>query len=383
MNHSAPAPLASRPVPPALLQHPPRRILLCQLRQIGDVLLSTPSVEMLHRRFPEAELHYFTEKKCLPVLQGNPYLHTLWGVDKKKLATLWHEVAFYRSVAATGFDMVIDFQQLPRCRWVVGFSRAPIRLSFTPPWYTRPLYTHWHAEGEGYSAGKKAGILRAIGLEWQGERPRLFLTAEERHAAATMLAEHGLPCTPFTGREQANGPLAPHISAHQPFFITVDATHRRETRCWPAAHYARLMDSIVAQFPGCHFLLPYGPGEEEEVHALRALCQCKEQVVVPSTMLSLRGMAACMTFAAAHLGNCSAPRHMAVALGVPTMTVLGATGTEWTFPSPEHMDMRLGLPCQPCDQNTCPIGIACLNTLLPQQVLPKVLEHMRQFVVAG
>ena len=53
----------------------PKRILVCQQRQIGDVLLSTPVFELLKRRVPEAELHLFTEKKCEPLLRHNPFIH--------------------------------------------------------------------------------------------------------------------------------------------------------------------------------------------------------------------------------------------------------------------------------------------------------------------
>ena len=42
----------------------PRRILICQQRQIGDVLLATPVFQLLKQRFPQAELHLFTEPKC-------------------------------------------------------------------------------------------------------------------------------------------------------------------------------------------------------------------------------------------------------------------------------------------------------------------------------
>ena len=40
-----------------------KRILVCQLRQIGDVLLATPSIELLARHYPEAELHVLTERR--------------------------------------------------------------------------------------------------------------------------------------------------------------------------------------------------------------------------------------------------------------------------------------------------------------------------------
>ncbi|MDR2604424.1 MAG: hypothetical protein LBC55_03610 [Desulfovibrio sp.] len=43
-----------------------RRVLVCQLRQIGDVLLATPAAELLARHYPQAEIHMFTEKNaCL------------------------------------------------------------------------------------------------------------------------------------------------------------------------------------------------------------------------------------------------------------------------------------------------------------------------------
>ena len=42
----------------------PKRILVCQLRQIGDVVLATPSIELLKRRYPDAEIHLLTENKC-------------------------------------------------------------------------------------------------------------------------------------------------------------------------------------------------------------------------------------------------------------------------------------------------------------------------------
>ena len=120
----------------------PQRILVCQLRQIGDVVLATPSIELLKRRYPDAEIHLLTEKKCAPLLEHNPHLGKVWELDKKLLSSLPQEIAWYWHVARTGYDLVVDFQQLPRCRWVVAFSGAPVRLSYTPPWYTRLLYTH-------------------------------------------------------------------------------------------------------------------------------------------------------------------------------------------------------------------------------------------------
>ena len=405
MTHkeNAPTPLATLP------QESVRRILVCQLRQIGDVLLATPSIELLARRYPKAELHVFTEKKCLPMLQGNPHIHTIWAVDKKAMPTLLHELAFYRKVTAKGFDLVVDFQQLPRCRWVVAFSGAKVKLTEDPPWYTRWLYTHWARPTPAYSAAFKAQVLTPLGICWQGERPRLYLSGAEKEEGCSLLAEFGIfpeqgqggvpgarnvPDAPgvsgapgeqrISGACDAPGPQYVAASPLPPRLITVDATHRHRTRQWPAAHYAALMDAISAARPEVRFLLPWGPGAEEHVRSILAASSLPGTIIVPEKLLSLRQMAACMSHAAMHLGNCSAPRHMAVALDVPTFTILGSTSTGWTFPSPEHTHIRaadcMDMPCQACNKNSCTLGdYRCLNNLTPELVLPAALAHLDRF----
>lgn len=347
------------------------RILVCQLRQIGDVLLATAAIELLARRYTRAEIHVFTEKKCRPVLEGNPRIHTLWTVDKKKLPTLLHELAFYRQVTKGGFDLVVDFQQLPRCRWVVAMSRAKVRLSFPPPWYLRPLYTHWAAPAPAYAAAYKAGILSPLGITWNGEPPRLYLTREERDFGREFLSAHGLA-----------GALRRHAEDRPSLrLVNVDVTHRHYTRRWLGKHYAALMDMALEQAPDLRFFLPWGPGEEKEVRSIQASCRHKDKVVVADSLLSLRHMAACMEEAVMQFGNCSAPRHMAVALDVPSLTVLGSTSGGWTFPSPLHAHIQgrefMELPCQPCNQNTCSKDRPCLALLGPDLALPAFMKHLQ------
>ncbi|MBQ4132445.1 MAG: glycosyltransferase family 9 protein [Desulfovibrionaceae bacterium] len=336
-----------------------RKILVLQQRQIGDVLLATPAIELLKKRFPEAELHVFTEKKCIPMLSGNPDISRIWAIDKKELNSLGKEIAFYRKVAGEGFDLVIDFQQLPRCLWVVFFSRSPLKISYTPPWYRRFLYSHWMDLADNtYSAHKKAGILELLGIAWKGEKPRLYLSEAEINAAGRILAESG---------------LAPGQR-----LVTLDPTHRRITRLWPARHFARMIDICFEAAPDLRFLPLYGPGEEAEIEELVALVKHKTAVIQSPRMLGLREAAACMQRAALHVGNCSAPRHMATAVGAPTLTVLGSTDIYWDYPSSQHRNIFLGAPCQPCNKNECSKGIFCLQDLKPERVAAEALKMLEE-----
>ncbi len=334
-----------------------RKILVCQLRQIGDVLLATPSVELLRRRYPEAEIHFLTEKKCAPMLAGNPHIAKVWALDKKELPNILKELAFYRRVAAEGYDLVVDFQQLPRIRWVVAFSGQAVRLTYDAPWYTRWLYTHMVPMRGGYAAMTKASILVPLGVEWTCEPPRLYLSKTERAWAGHFFQQHGIADTHAV--------------------VTLDPTHRRESRRWPAEHWAAMIDVAAAARPDLRFVILLGPGEEQIGRELASRVERKENIVIPKRMLSLREVAAVIDAARLHLGNCSAPRHIAVAVDTPSLTVLGSTSNAWTFPAPEHEALALGLDCQPCNENACPSGSnACLTGLRPEAVAGALLGRL-------
>lgn len=333
------------------------KILVCQLRRIGDVLLATPSLHLLKMRFPRADIYMLTEKNNAVLLDNNPDLAGVFEIDKKDEGGLLKSLKFSLKVAAERFDLIVDFQQLPRCRSVVALSRffgTKVRLSYTPPWYNRWLYTHWTNPLDGYAAMSKASILKPLGIVWDNERPVLNLTAEERDRAATRLSGWGIKA----------GNL----------LVTVDPTHRRETRCWPAEHFGETIKAAADRCPNARFLLLYGPGEE---HVAREVARAAgtTSCIVPEASAPLRDMAALVQRADLHFGNCSAPRHMAAALGVPSLVILGSTSQAWTFPGPDHKDLALGLDCQPCNENTCPT-IRCLRELTPNMVLPELIRWM-------
>jgi ADP-heptose:LPS heptosyltransferase len=353
----------------------PRQLLVCQQRQLGDVLLVTPALQCLRERFPSAAIHVLTERKCLPMLANNPHVDRVWALDKAALPTLLHELRWYAGIAGQGYDLVINFQpDLPRLRWITGLSRAPVRLAPSPPWYVRPLYTHTVPMPRIYAAAAKAAVLKPLGAGHSPGRPRLYLTRAERDEAHALLLSLG---------------LRPGHS-----LITLDPTHRQQTRRWPLAHYARLLALLVEQGTAREldprFLVLWGPGEENDIRELRERAAghgCAQRLLLPEGMLDLRLSAACMERAALHIGNCSAPRHMAVAVGTPSCIAQGSTGPEWICPPEggraDHVGMFAGLDCQPCEKNRCPRmaktdGYAPCMTALEPERMAAALELLRR-----
>jgi ADP-heptose:LPS heptosyltransferase len=337
----------------------PKRILVCQLRQIGDVVLSTPSIILLRRKFPFAEIDVLTESKCAEVFDNNPDVSKVWAINKKELSNPFKALMFYRKVGRSRYDLIVDFQQLPRCRWVVLFSNAPVKLSYTPPWYNRFLYTNWDPKPTvGYAGGFKAGVLSPLGIEWHGEKPMIYVSEAERARGREILESFG-------------------VSENEPV-ITVDAAHRRYTRRWPAKYFGELLKLISQKRPDIRFYLIYGPGEKDVALEVMASAEIGNKCVMLDEHGNLREMAALIERAVLHIGNCSAPRHFAVGVDTPSLVTPGSSSSAWTFPDKKHCEVVTpGLDCHPCGSEKCARGdLSCLNDLKPEDVLPEALRML-------
>ena len=339
----------------------PKRILFCQLRQVGDVIVSTICIEMLAKAFPDAEIHFVTEQKCVPILENNPHIYKVWSLNKAELSSLLREFAFYRKVTSNEFDLVVNCQHLPRCTTLVIFSRAKRKLALNAPWHTRWLYTNNTIPTPGYAGAFKSQILKPLGLEWRKERPRIYLTDKERAAAKDSFQQLGVAGAPV---------------------ISVDSTHRDAARRWPAKHYAALLDAFGTARPDLRFFLAYGPVEKAEAEAVRALSKYPKRLLLPEEVTGLRHLAACIDRCIMHIGNCSAPRHMAVALDVPSLTFIGAGSSAWTFPSPEHVALspKIKNSLLP-EEIKYANALDCMDKLTPVLALPKLIGHFDSFAL--
>ena len=63
----------------------PRRILVCNIAHIGDLLVATSVIPVLKARFPGAKLGFFAHPSAAPVLDNNPNVDWVHRVEHWKL----------------------------------------------------------------------------------------------------------------------------------------------------------------------------------------------------------------------------------------------------------------------------------------------------------
>ncbi len=337
-----------------------KKILVLQQRQLGDVLLSTPVFSALHKAFPQVQIDFFTEKKCLPIIANNPHIQNIHLIDKNTHPSFFSQIGFYRQVAKSDYDAVINLQNLPRCLMQVFFSQAKYKIGMHEKGYKNAFYTHTIKQTSTYASARKLDLLAPFGISsFENAKPEIYLTEEEKTQALKVLSEHAF--------------------SEEKTLIIMDVTHKDIKRTYPRKYYAQIIEYIHKCIPNALFYFFRAPNEEEQVQECIDLLSKDICYIFPEKCPSIRISAAIMSFAKYHIGNCSFPRHLAVSLDIPSTTMISFKEDMWDFPDEKHLTLSISLDCQPCTNRKC-IEPKCLNELYPELIQEKIVDHILKHI---
>ncbi len=106
-------------------------ILIIRLRLIGDVVFTTPAVQALRRRFPDARLTYLVEPSAEPVVRAHPALDEIIVVPAERgPARIGADLALARRLRRSRIDLAIDFHGGPRSSFLAWASGASARIGY-------------------------------------------------------------------------------------------------------------------------------------------------------------------------------------------------------------------------------------------------------------
>lgn len=316
----------------------PGSILVVQLRRLGDVILTTPALEALKTRHPNAKLDFLVEAPGAEAVAGHPAIDEVLVYDAPGAAAA---LAWAMKIRARRYDWVIDFLANPRTALLTALSGAKVKA------------------GPAHVARRWAYNVRMV------QPSQACYAAEEkvRWLAPLGVLPGDAPALPRLF-------LAPRPAVLENVVGLVPPS-RKETRRWPAPSYARL-GRLLRDKHGCRLKVFWGPGEKDLAdEVVRGIGEGARAIGETRGIGDLaRELASCRVV----VGNCAGPKHVALALGVPTVTIHGSSDpVSWTPSHPDHRFVRLDeLPCIGCRSNECAYNLECLRQLPPERVLPAV-----------
>jgi heptosyltransferase II len=192
-------------------------------------------------------------------------------------------------------------------------------------------------------------ILDTLGAERVAETPHLRVTEDEERR--------------FDDR-------FPDVGGSYVAFI-VGAQYGPSKR-WPDSYFSALADLLVERFPVRVYLLP-GKGEEEVAGRVYDGIKRKERVEIRD--MDIMELKVALSRAALVVSNDTGPRHIAAALSVPTIAILGSMDDRYTaYRSSNTYAISKDIPCRPCNMRRCDRDHECLKGIRPDQVFRKAEE---------
>jgi ADP-heptose:LPS heptosyltransferase len=291
------------------------QIVALLFRRVGDSLMATPALRAVKQQFADSRLAVIAEPQVTRVFEHNPWIDEIRTIgNSPAIFTLSAEIRRNGTP-----DAALDFLSDPRSALACLLSRAKRRVGFERRGRSR-FYTdriaRQDAEHPMYSAAHKLALAEAIGAESTDTGTEFYLTEADREYAAAMWKERGW-------NENTN-------------LVAFFVSSRREHKRWPISAFCEVIARMSAEKNYIPLILAT-PGDESAVAEVRSGSQLPAANVIPVNNLGQLG--AVQQRCRLLVGNDGGPKHIAVALHVPTVTIFApGSAAHWTpLASPDHV----------------------------------------------
>lgn len=341
---------------------PPRRVLVIRLSAIGDLIMASGLIPVLHHAWPDAQIAWLTEDGNAALLRANPRLAEVIVLPRRRWAGLWAERrygavlgelrGFVRDLRARRFDLVLDLQGLMKSGVWAWLAGAPQRIGLGSREGSARLMTRVVGRdvpddrlGKEYRA-----LATALGLDAGGFAMDVVVPALDAAAAEALVRESGATAdyaafAPFTTRPQKH---------------------------WLDDRWAALAQRL-ATGRGWRALLLGGPADRERAEAIAASAGGAALSLAGRT--SLTEAAAVIRGARLLIGVDTGLTHLGVAMGTPTLALFGSTCPYRRAPEGRLQVLYLPRPCSPCRRNpTCDGRFDCMREISLDRVEAGVLS---------
>ncbi|MDD2366328.1 MAG: glycosyltransferase family 9 protein [Desulfuromonadaceae bacterium] len=319
-----------------------KRILLIRPGGIGDAALLALPISCIKKTFPDAHITILAERRNSGTFQLIPQVDKVLNYDRP---------GDFVEALTTKFDLVIDTEQSHRLSAVVArMVNTPFKVGFDTN-ERRRMFSHTvDYDMDAYEVDNFLALLEPLGVRCQIDGATQFLSV------------------PDLSLSRAERLLKPLNS--EPFMAIFPGASIEEKR-WGTEKFMRVAE-LIASFG----IKVVAVGGKDEVRQSEAIWAGGLGLNLTG-LTSLAETAAVIKKSALLLSGDSGVLHIAAGLGVPTVSLFGASMvSKWAPKGDHHIVINKGLPCSPCTTfgrtPPCPINSKCMSDITVDEVFNAV-----------
>lgn len=285
-------------------------ILLIQLKRIGDLILTTPAIDALREKFPDARIALVVSRSCAALLPAIPTIDESYVMQRNPA-----DLGLFLKIARTRFDVCVDFTRNNRSALMAYLSRAQTRIGSHRIKRRSPIRRRAYNEfvpgrmRDQHMVDYNLSLLAPLGIHDVARPVRLVVTAEACHNSAELVRKL-------------------HIG--QPFVIFHPGSARSE-KFWQPERWAEVIKTAMDQWHITAVLTGgTSPPEKAHVAEIESLLPRPTRPSAPfvvdlSGKIDLLTLTGLIAQARLLVTVDSAPMHLAAATNTPQVVLFGPT----------------------------------------------------------
>jgi lipopolysaccharide heptosyltransferase II len=317
------------PVGDVKVETVPRKILLLRFSSLGDIVMTTAMIRCVRARFPRAQIDMAVREDFLGLIADNPHLDRKLSLSRG--SGVRGLLALLKDINRERYDLVYDAHRSLRTLFLMPLIRAGGKRYYRKRYLKRNLALTFKLpflKGEKRFLEKFVEPLYAEGVRYDGGGPEIFIDTSI-DAVAKQKAQ--LPTT-----------------AHRRIGVIPNA--QWQGKRWPLEKFRGLIEKLVKDTS--HQVVVFGGPEDTFCEKLVDQMP-RDRVFNLQGKLNLRETSAILKTCDLVVANDTGLMHMADALGVPSVLILGPTsGDLGCLPfHPRAQIVERDLWCRPCSKN--------------------------------
>jgi ADP-heptose:LPS heptosyltransferase len=275
-----------------------QRVLLISSTGVGDTLFSTPVFRALKECQPGWRLDLVADQRFVGLVAHNPHLRQVWTYSGRNRGFL----TLIKQLRQQQYDMAIILHgndpeatllaYASGSPYLIGSSKSP--LSFAYAAGVEPNHPLEHA------VEQRLNFVRLLGIDTPDKRMELFLPPDELDRAREILSRH--------------------FGAVPPVLLALHPTGSSPYKWWPTESFRELGNYLYATY-GAPLLIISGKQDRQVAEDLAA--GLRGPTLVTGGNFPILTVGALLSQCQLLVGNDSGPMHMALALGIPCIDLLG------------------------------------------------------------
>ena len=276
-----------------------KNILVIALFRIGDTIVSVPTFRAIKDNFPRSRLTVFTDTYVEDIFERIPYVDKIVTYSS---SSFFKQKKLIRYLSNKGFDLAVDLTcdytfkgallaYLSKATYRIGYGTCGRGFLFNKIARRKSKKTHIIEE--------LLAIVESIDVSTKDKSLAISASDESKREITGILSDNNI--------------------GTQDILIGIHPGAYYKTQCWPAENFAAVARKITTEYP---FKLALIGAKKEEFFIRKINDEIRGRAVVFLDK-PLRELIAVIERCDLLLCNNSGPLHIAVAVGTPTVSLIG------------------------------------------------------------